>query len=391
MKKIFLILIFIAACASKKTNQRSVGHHELYSLPNKPEATELASDEQKIIIASTNDLHGNFDPLTFSFKDLHHKDDQNVKIGGEKVINQYFNILKENYSNVVLVDSGDLFSESMDIERIKHFYESNQYDAITLGLNDFNLKPPPGFKSNLSLIRKFAAKIEVPIITSNIYDLKTARNLEWKGTQSHLLKDLNGIKVGFIGLAPDDTKEKTSINKRVGLYIEDMLLSTMKHARTLRGIGADIIIVMTNMGLDCESKLSKELNLPRSKVNFNPKAQNVCDTNNLLGQYIEKLPPDLVDVIIGGRTHKKIANYVNGVILMAGLADSQSFNHVEIVFNNITRKINHQKTIIHQPVYFCHEFFKKTNDCYFEDQTINHIKKVPAFFLGKMINPPQPI
>ena len=49
-------------------------------------------------------------------------------------------------------------------------------------------------------------------------------------------------------------------------------------------------------------------------------------------------------------------------------------------------KLLPEKTVIHQPVMVCREFFKETNDCYTEDPTIDHKERVPARFLGVQVD-----
>jgi hypothetical protein len=70
---------------------------------------------------------------------------------------------------------------------------------------------------------------------------------------------------------------------------------------------------------------------------------------------------------------------------MAGISDGKGFNFSEIVFDVETKKINLGKSIIHQPIYFCQEFFKETKDCFTEDETVQHDKRIPAQFLGHKI------
>jgi hypothetical protein len=384
---LFFLLFVVVACSFKKSNQTLKGHTELYSEPGGLQDRSLGKDETRIVIAATNDLHGQYAPQKISFKDKLNPETQNILIGGEKVMTGYFNILRKTFKNVILLDSGDIFSNGSAIDRVQAFYQRLNYDALTIGLRDFNLKVPSVLGSSSALIKEFAKNSTTPLLLSNLYELKTARGVEWVGTKSHLIKEVDGVKVGIIGLVPDDISDLTPVNNRVGLYVESMLEATLKHARLMRSLGADVIVVLTNQGLDCHSKLMDSLKLPASKVNFEPLKKNICDTKSFLGEYLLRLPPELVDVVIGGRTHEKMANIVNGVTVISGYPDGQSFSYTELVLNRNTRKINREKTLIHQPIFFCHEFFKETKDCYPEDMTVNHLNRIPATFLGEEIIP----
>lgn len=376
MKFILIVLLFIGGCSFKKNNQTLKGHEELYSEPDEPALLDLTKEETRIVIASTNDLHGNYSPKT----------EESIQIGGGSVISSYFSILRNTFKNVVLLDAGDIFSNATDSKSVELFYETNQYDAVTVGLRDFNLKVPSRIGTTSDLLQKFAKSTRSPLLLSNLYELKTARVVEWEGIKPHIIKEVDGVKVGIVGLIPDDIVAQTPVHNRVGLFVENMLQSTLRHARLLRSLGADIIVVLTHQGLDCGTELAATQKLPLAKVNFDPQ-KNVCNMKSSLGEYLERLPPGLVDVVVGGRTHQKMANFVNGTLVMGSYPDGKSFSYAEFVVNKTTKKLSKEKTVVHQPVYFCNEFFKESKDCYAGDSSVDHKRKTPATFLGQKIAP----
>lgn len=391
MKILLCLLLILNACSFKNKqleNQKLQGHEELYSEPEEPKLQKLETSEKRIVIAATNDLHGNYKTNSIAFTDDENKNEQTIQIGGSDTISQYFKILRDTYKNeVLLVDSGDIFSRSDAINETKKFYEQNRYDALTVGLRDFNLKVSSAATNNTAMFQEFAKNSKVPLILSNLHDLKTARVVEWEGVKSHLIKDINGVKVGIIGLVPDDIVAQTPVNNRLGLFVENMLQSTLRHARLMRSLGAEIIVVLTHQSIDCGIKQAEESKLPVSKVNFEPNRESVCNLQSVLGVYLERLPPHLVDVVVGGRNQHKIVNYVNGTLVLAAHPDGQSFNYVEFVVDTKTKKVVKEKTQVHQPVYFCNEFFKESKDCYYEDKSLDHKHRIPATFLGKEIVP----
>ncbi len=363
-----------------------MGHKELYSQPEKLVSESLDEDEKRIIIASTNDLEGQLAPQVISFRDKHQQSEQLIHIGGQEVMARYFRILRETYQNVVLLDSGDILTEG-DSGAVRDFYEKNSYDAVTFGLRDFNLRTSAKDGSTINKFKSFTKSSKVPVLLSNLIELKTARTVEWEGSLPHLMKEIDGVKVGIIGLIPNDIVDKTPVQNRVGLFVENMLRSTLRNARLLRSLGADVIVVLGHEAIDCHSRMTEETKLAPEKVNFDPLKSDSCDLSSPLGQFLSRMPPGLVDIVIGGRSHQKMANLINGIVLMGGYSEGKSFNYVEIVINSKSRKINSKKTLIHQPVFFCHEFFSETSDCYHKDHSVNHNKRAPAFFLGKSIEP----
>lgn len=384
---LFLIITLLASCSFKKSqleNQTKSGHTELYSQPEAPKKLET-EQYKRVVIAATNDLHGHFEPNIVSLSDRHHGA-QTVQIGGVDFISSYFKVLREQYGQVLLLDSGDIFSDKVsEADFISDFYSIMGYDALTVGLKDFNLKLPSKYHSSSEFFRDFSAKSKTPVILSNLYELKTARVVEWPGTLPYLMREVNGVKVGIIGLVPDDIVEQTPIDNRIGMYVESMVQSTLRHSRLLRSLGAEIIVVMTHQGLNCGEEMANTLKLPLSKVNFEPDRANACDLSNRMGEYLKRLPVNLVDVVIGGRTHQKMANIVNTTLVMGNYEDGKSFSYAELFVDSKTKKIAKDKTVVHQPIMFCQEFFKETNDCYPEDVSVNHKNRIPAKFLGQEI------
>ncbi|MFL5786400.1 MAG: hypothetical protein ACJ76H_17430 [Bacteriovoracaceae bacterium] len=386
MNKLNLILLLlIASCSLKKNelaNQTQNGHEELYSEPS-----EISRDNEKgstrVVIAATNDIGGNFGTQAIKIRDKHNKDALHIEVGGADFLASYLRILRDKYKSVVLVDSGDVLpSEPDELKPAQEFYSLLKYDALSPGLTDFSTRS----SGKILPIKKFAETSSVPVLTSNLYELKTARGVEWKGTSQYQLKEVNGVKVGIIGMLPDDVSTLTPVDNRVGLFVENMLQSTLHQARRLRSLGAQVIVVLTHQGLECGQSIADLMKLPLTKVNFEPAKQGVCDMRSPLGEYLLRLPARLVDVVVAGRNHKKIANFVNGIAVISGFDSGKSFSYVELTVDEKSARVDPEKTVIHQPVMICREFFKETNDCYPEDPSINHKERVPAKFLGVQVD-----
>lgn len=384
---LFLLLVILSSCSFKKNpleNQTQSGHTELYSEPDDPKNEK--EDSYRLVIAATNDMHGHYQAHQITFKDKFQNVDQTIQVGGVDFISSYFKVLRKHYGQVLLLDSGDIFSRNAhEMNFVSDFYSLLDYDAVTLGLKDFNLKLPSKHPSSTDFIQAFAVKSKTPLIFSNLYELKTARVVEWAGTLPYLIREVDGVKVGILGLIPDDIVEKTPVDNRIGLYVENMLQSTLRHSRLLRSLGAEIIVVLTHQNLTCGEELAQSLKLPISKVNFDPEKKGVCDLSSRMGEYLTRLPPGLVDIVITGRTNQKTVNVINSTLVMNGFSDGVGFSYAELFVNKKTKKLQKNKTVIHQPVMFCQEFFKETNDCYTEDSSVDHKVRIPAAFLGEDI------
>jgi len=386
--RLLIILLTLSSCSFKKDqleNQTESGHTALYSEPEAPRK-DIDKAFNRVIIASTNDIHGHYQPHQINFKDNLQEENQSIQIGGVDYISSYYKILRKIYGPVLMLDSGDIFSnKAQEMDFVSDFYSVLDYDAITIGIKDFNLKLPAKYQSSADFFKDFSAKSKTPLILSNLFELKTARVVEWPGTLPYLLREVNGVKVGILGVIPDDFIEQIPVDNRIGLYVESMIQATLRQSRLLRSLGAEIIVVLTHQALNCGEEIAQEMKLPLTRVNFEPERSGLCDLSNKMGDYLNRLPPGLVDVVIGGRNNQKTANFINTTLVMNGYNDGKSFSYAEFFVDKKTKKLHKDKTVVHQPVFFCQEFFKETNDCYTDDTTVNHKLRSPALFLGQKI------
>src|SRR5690606_34591581 len=125
---------------------------------------------------------------------------------------------------------------------------------------------------------------------------------------------------------------------RVGLFVENMIQNTLRQARLLRSLNADIIVVLTHLGMPCGHEQAQEKRLHLEKVNFRPREQGVCDLSSPLGSYLERLPPGLVDVVVGGRHHEKMANFVKDVLVLSGPEKGKGMIYAEFLVDTKKRK-----------------------------------------------------
>jgi hypothetical protein len=385
------LLLAWTACSFKKTpldNMVTEGHQELYSMPQDVPLEKLEEKVRRVVIVATNDIQGQYQPRDVKITDRHSPQGQHITIGGVDIISSYFKLMRERYQNVVLVDSGNILpSEPAKIKPVQNFYSYLRYDGITLGLGDFNLKLPQQHTASANFFQDFARKASPPLLISNLFDLKTARLVEWQGSKPYVLKEMNGVKVGIIGLIPDDIVKLTPVDNRVGLYVENMLQSTLRNARLLRSLGADLVVVITHQGMECGKAQAQQKKLMLEKVNFEPLKENVCDLSSGLGEYLQRLPPQLVDVVIGGRHQQKMANLINDIVVLSSFGEGSAFSFAELFVHTKDKTVLRDKTIIHQPVMLCREFFKETNDCFGQDPSVDHRQRIPATFMGKPVLP----
>lgn len=76
------------------------------------------------------------------------------------------------------------------------------------------------------------------------------------GAQASVLLDVDGIRVGLIGLTPADWRD---IYASMGLDVPEALPLVREHAAALRRQGADIVILLSHLGIERDRELAAEL------------------------------------------------------------------------------------------------------------------------------------
>ena len=139
--------------------------------------------DNKLCIVHTNDLHG------FVV--------ENDNVIGYPKIAGFADSYRKKYPKTLVLDAGDSFQGSVYAsydggESLMNIINSVGYDAATAGNADIYLG-----KDKFCYL---AGKLEFPILCSNLKLKETGQNLE--NTQDYTIVDLDGLKVGIIGVTP---------------------------------------------------------------------------------------------------------------------------------------------------------------------------------------------
>ena len=200
------------------------------------------SETVHITILGTTDIHGNI--YNWSYEDGQEVDN----IGLAKIHSVVKKVRAEN-PNTILLDNGDtiqgtiltddLYNTNLELPNpmidVMNFME---YDAMTLGNHEFNF--------GLNLIDKIKNEAKFPIMAANAKYKNDGSNF----AEPYTIKEVNGIKVGIIGLTnpniprwdgPKVTElEFNKLAETTKLYVEELKDKT------------DIIIATIHAGLDAE-------------------------------------------------------------------------------------------------------------------------------------------
>jgi 5'-nucleotidase len=363
-------LLVLLGCSSfmahQHFNEQAEKHFQLYSLPSDISAKE-SPPYKRLVLVATHDINGSVN--------------ENYQI-----LNQYFDILRKKFPKQTLfVDSGNFSGTNFnELEKAFFYYQFLGYHGITFGENEFNILFPntASYETNIT---KLVKKFQIPLILSNVYDLKQAQNIKWDGVEATKLIEINGLKVGIIGVITPEISSNIDEKNTIGLIFQPMLNATIDAARNLRRRGAEIVIVLMHSTLDCTTIPSKSKKLNYQKVNFNPNVETVCNPLSSTYKTLHQLPPHLVDGVVTAGRWSKVSNFIAGIPTIQNFGGGEYISLLELYYNTESKRVDQNKTLIHQPVKLCHYFHKDTEDCY-SDQKNSNVNLVPAQFLGDTLS-----
>lgn len=384
----FFIMPFHSCTTTRKMsdNQTPRGHFRLYTYPAKriPEKIDQTK-YQKLTFVVSNDFSGNINPTFYPIKNRFNEN-RVLKVGGIPAMRAYLDVFREEFKDsLVYLDSGSFLHPKDNHEFTIFLYNYLGVDAAALGLNEFLINKNPSINYP-SFIQSITKKSKFKILNTNVTYLLSDTQLQSKGIASYSIKEVNGIKVGFIGALTQDLSKKIPDQNINGIHIENPAKNVILSSNALRRKGAQVIVLMANSGIDCSSMLAQEENLLEDKVNFNPKDSQYCDTKeNKFYQLLQQLPPQTVDIVFTSGIKKKVANKILGHPVLQSPGEGKFFSWAEIYFNKKHNSVDRQKTRIHQPVQLCHSFLKESQDC-FTKEGIENNELIPASLFGKKIN-----
>lgn len=385
---LFLAMPF-HSCSTHKDmgqNQVSEGHFRLYTYPERPSEYLLKSRDERyqdIVFAAINDLEGKVAPSKYIVVDPAQNEKFNMEIGGISAYKAYIQILRDKFGDKAqVISSGSVFSPKTSVEETLFYLNYLGLDASGLSKSDFFLP----FENNfLQVLDDKLKTANFPVLLSNAYNLSLADRFEFKKIQESLIVPTDKVNVGYISLIAPTMAQSFDSKKLNKVYFEGLAPKIINLSNSLRKKGAEVIALMISHGLDCTSQQSETQRIDRHKVNFMPSDEKVCDLfKNELVQTLQKLPPNMVDIVFTNGIDSKVANVIAGHPVLQSFKGAEHMSWAKLVYDTKLRRVVKNRTQIMQPIQMCHTFFKETEDCYTKE-VLRNIEIIPAQFLGEEV------
>ncbi len=159
--------------------------------------------------------------------------------------------------NTIIVNTGDLtFTQTHDQPGKDYFgpvakaLNAEGVDFITPGNHEFQ-------HGGIALANDFLGDLDATVLLGNVKESSTGKPLEH--TKPYAIKEINGVKVGFIGLTTP--KQKTHDHPNVGydVTVESPGDTAELLVKQAKSEGARIIVVLAHEGLGKSASLAKRI------------------------------------------------------------------------------------------------------------------------------------
>jgi 2',3'-cyclic-nucleotide 2'-phosphodiesterase (5'-nucleotidase family) len=270
-----------------------------------------------ISVIGTNDLHGRIEALPPFGGYLANLRAARARDGGA----------------VVLLDAGDMFQGTLasnlgEGAGVVAAYNALGYTAAALGNHEFDFGPAgpavtahgPG-EDPRGALRARAAEAAFPFLDGNLIDTATGAAPAWKNVVPTILRDVDGVKIGIVGVATASTPRTTLAANFAGLAIAPLAPAIEKAALALHQKGATVVLVAAHAGGNCH----------RFDVADHLES---CEADGEIFQVVRALPAGGaggVDAIVAGHTHQGVAHRVRGIPIVEAYANGHAFSRVDLI------------------------------------------------------------
>jgi 2',3'-cyclic-nucleotide 2'-phosphodiesterase (5'-nucleotidase family) len=303
--------------------------------PNESAARSAASPTRVTLsIVSTNDLHGHIEALP--------------RLGG--FVANLRRARAADRGATLLLDGGDTFQGELasnlnEGAAVVDAFNVLGYSAAAIGNHEFDFgpvgptaSPRPG-EDPRGALKARAAQARYPFLSANLVDVKTAQPFAAPNVAPSTLLEAAGVRVGVVGALTLETTRSVLAAVFDGLRLDPLLASITREAQSLRARGATVVVVVAHAGGGCGTSVG------------DPDDLAACDRDSEIFKVAEGLAPGLVDAIVAGHTHKRLAHRVNGIPIIEAGEHGEALARVDLFVDSETRAVvGHQ---LYAPIALC--------------------------------------
>ena len=264
---------------------------------------------------------------------------------------------KEWKDRFLYFDSGDQFQGGIEgsISKgkvIMDFFNKMGIKYATIGNHEYDY--------GIEFMKYYMNLSKFNWVLDNVKNTTTNDYINFPNQNKSQIIDIEGYKLGIIGLSTIETVFTTSTDLR-DLKYEAYERIIKKESIKLKEQGANAIIVLAHIGLYCRGDINDiklEYKL-RDKSTF----QSDCRKTDEAYKLIKNLNTDIIDVFFAGHKHDVTHNWINGIPVMSNDRNGKYAQIIYLPFDRKTKKLINNKIIIEGPLPICEKIFKNKKIC----------------------------
>lgn len=302
-----------------------------------------------LTILSTNDLHGQLDPLLQHTRAL---PSRRFRVGGAGALAAAVAELRRTAPGpVLLLDAGDfmqgtLLSNQSQGLPMRDLMGLIGYDAVAIGNHEFDFGPAAGGDpADLrGALKAWTGGASFPVLAANI-TRPDGGAPAWPNVRPSVLLDRGGVKVGVVGLSTPSTPSVTMAGAVEGLRFGPMLPAAKREAAALRRRGARVVVLLVHAGGGCTGR------------------EAATCKGEAFSDLLDGLTPGLVDAVVMGHGHKSIWHRYRGMLVTEACSRGVAVGRLRLTLDRATGEVLPGQSQALPPHPVCHDIFSGTDGC----------------------------
>lgn len=289
-------------------------------------SVSAAGKDVEVHLIGINDFHGQLDTTSMV---------SDKKAGSAPILATYLKEAQAKYEHSLLFHNGDSVGASAPVssldrdEPTMEWMNMMGFDVGSLGNHEFDqgiaaLKAQifGGLDPKEGKVTHAGAKFDY--VNANVIETSTGKPL----IKPYVIKEVGGVKIGFIGLVTKSTPNKVSPAGTAGvrfLSAEEEVEAVNKYAKELQDQGVETIIVLAH----------------------DPASTKEGVTTGEAADLAKALPADSpVDVIVAGDNHALANGEVNGKLIVQAYSYGTAFEDIKLMIDPATGDVTEKSATV---------------------------------------------
>lgn len=291
-------------------------------------AVSAAGTDVEVHLIGINDFHGQLDTTSVV---------SGKKVGSAPILATYLKEARAKHKNSILFHNGDSVGASAPVSSLERDEPTMEwmnmmgFDVASLGNHEFDqgiaaLKAQifGGLDPKEGKVTHAGAKFDY--VNANVIETSTGKTL----IKPYVIKEVGGVKIGFIGLVTKSTPAKVAPSGTKGvsfLSAEEEVAAVNKYAKELQDQGVETIIVLAH----------------------DPATTKDGETKGEAADLAKALPADSpVDVIVAGDNHALANGEVNGKLIVQAYSYGTAFEDIKLIIDPATGDVKEKSATVTQ-------------------------------------------